>query len=578
MSIKTTPPPGGGGHDRGGGGVRGNMNYADRLKTNVRYDQRLKRNLLEITLEKTKTEAEFNDVDPEDIERVFKTLGIDIVNQVEGYQIHYKGNISIISVWMKAGVTLDRFCKDIHIKVTESIMTGNIRPAGKKDVTVSIVGLDFNTPDNLTVDYMNKFGVVLSNTVIYSKYDSGPFQGKYNGERKYQVDFSKSSRQMGTYHIIDGCKARVFYRGNKKTCGRCHKIASECTGGAIARNCAIGGGERVFLSDHMKKLWEEIGFVPTTFELDENEKTEDDVEQAVKDAPKINETSFPSSMKHPEPSARDIEHFDGVTIRNIPNTLEDKDIVDFLMNHGLPHDHDIMNLRINKGDKNTHVVIDCLSPNDVQTMYMNIHFLESKQKFFDVPLYCKCLRNMTPVKKTPPEADNAETTKETISTEVTEPENIKDDKPKIPGLPEVDRQKKKRKKKKKSKDEKDDVKSSNLSMSDFLISPGSGLVKEGLDKTKDFVFSDYDSEGDSDNSEEAFEDSKESFSDNDETAAAVDIFTPANPKITFVRTLYAKLASTTSKREANSPAEDKLTKKSRARSQSRTSTRNPKKK
>ena len=140
-----------------------------------------------------------NDVDEENIERVFKTLGIDIVTQVEGHQIHYKGNISIISVWIKAGVNLDKFCKDIHIKVTDSVMTGNIRPAGKEDVTVLIVGLDFNTPDNLTVDYMNKFGAVISNTVIYSKYESGPFKGKYNRERKYQVDFSKASRQMGTY-------------------------------------------------------------------------------------------------------------------------------------------------------------------------------------------------------------------------------------------------------------------------------------------------------------------------------------------------------------------------------------------
>ena len=180
------------------------------------------------------------------------------------------------------------------------------------------------------------------------------------------------------------------------------------------------------LIDHMKKLWEEVGFVPTTFELEENDKTVDDVEQAVKYAPKINETRFPLSRKDAEPSARDIEHFDGVTIRNFPKTLDNKDIVEFLMNHGLPHDHDILNLRINKGDKNTHVIIDCLSPNDVQNIYISIHFHESKEKFFDgVPLYCKRLRNTTPVKKTPQEADDTEATKETISTEVTEPTNKK---------------------------------------------------------------------------------------------------------------------------------------------------------
>ena len=124
-------------------------------------------------------------------------------------------------------------------------MTGMIRPAGKKDVTVSIVGIGFNTPDSFVMDCLSKFGV------IYSKFESGPFRGKYNGERKYQVDFTKTNRHMGTYHLIDGCKIRVYYRGNKKTCGRCHKLASECPGDAVAKNCALGGGDCVSLSDHM---------------------------------------------------------------------------------------------------------------------------------------------------------------------------------------------------------------------------------------------------------------------------------------------------------------------------------------
>ena len=73
------------------------MSYSDRLKTNVKYDHRLKRNVLEISLEKTGTEGDLSDVDQTAIARVFKTLGIDIERQVEGYQIHYKGNFSIVS-------------------------------------------------------------------------------------------------------------------------------------------------------------------------------------------------------------------------------------------------------------------------------------------------------------------------------------------------------------------------------------------------------------------------------------------------------------------------------------------------
>ena len=267
MAGATLPP--GRGHDRGRGKppdhhaggesesadngdeqVQGpfyKQSYSERLKTNVRFDQRLKRNILEVTLEKADADANLNDVLEEDIARVLRYLGIDIASQMQGYQVHYKGKVSVISVWMNAGVSLDKFCKDINIKVTNGITTGMIRPAGKTDVVVKIEGLDFNTPDNLVIEYLGKFGQVKSDLVIYGKHDAGPFKGKYNGERRYQVDFTTAARQMGTFHIVDGNKVKIFYRGNKKTCGRCHKKAHDCPGDAVARNCALAGGERVLL-------------------------------------------------------------------------------------------------------------------------------------------------------------------------------------------------------------------------------------------------------------------------------------------------------------------------------------------
>ena len=406
-------PPGGGKQDQGGGGDRRNdpgvasghvvgeqskQTYSDRLKTNVRFDQRLKRNVLEITLEKTDNNADLDDVGQEAVARVLKTLGIDIAGQTQGYQVHYKGKVSIVSVWMCAGISLDRFCKDINIKVSNGVMTGLIRPAGKTDVTVKVDGLDFNTPDNFIIDYLNKFGVVKSNTVVYSKYDTGPFRGKFNGERRYQVDFGKASRQMGTFHLIDGSKVRIFYRGNKKTCGRCHRLADKCPGKAVAKVCGESGGERVFLSDHMKKLWAEIGFTPTSFELDVDEKTEDDVHQATKDAPVIAATSFPTKNQRQEVNERDVEKSNGITIRNFPPHLQDKDILTFLIDHGMPLNHE--NVNMTRGVKNTRALVEGLSPTNVQTMVRSIHFHETKTKFFNVPLYCQALRSMTPTKKT----------------------------------------------------------------------------------------------------------------------------------------------------------------------------------
>ena len=223
----------------------------------------------------------------------------------------------------------------------------------------------------------------------------------------------------------------------------------------------------------MKKLWNDIGFVPTSFELEDDDKTEDDIEQAVKDASKIEENRLPPSIKHPEPSIKDVDNYDGITIRNIPKTLDDNEIFTFLMNYGLPHDHGLEGTRINKGIKNTWVVIDGINPKEVQTLFNSIHFPLTKQKFFDVPLYCKALRNMTPTKKAPEEAKT--------------PDNKDAEKPKIPGLPEADRLKKKRIKKKSQKN--GSLNSPNLRIND---------------PADQFEFSDSEDESE----EESFEDSR----------------------------------------------------------------------
>ena len=496
-------------------------------------------------------------------------------------------------------VTNKVFCKEVNIKVTKGVMTGMIRPAGKTDVTQKVEGLDFNTPDNFVIDYINKFGSVKSNVVVYSKYESGPFKGKYNGIRQYQVDFTQAKRQMGTFHLIDGSKVRVFYRGNRKTCGRCHKLASECPGEAIARNCEAGGGARVYLSDHMKKLWEAIGFVPTSFELEQSDKSEDDVHQAEKDAI-IPEKQFPAKTPHQEPSHRDIDLSDGIIIKNFPDNLATREIITFLLNHGMPlGHHEEENVNINKEGKNTRVTIDGLNPENVKTMFKSIHFHETKTKFFDVPLYCTAVRNLTPKKKeidpeqnkTLDKADSKPVEKPEVASENKTEDSVPistDDnppKPKIPGLTEEDRlkaikkktEKKKRKIKNKQKKDKD-MPEGNLTKDDFLLSPKSGLIKEKGDETEDFVFNEnsQDESCDSETDDE-FEDSKEVFSEHENASEPTNVFTPVSLKSAFARTLAKSVSkpSTTStpsnaaKRPAKSPADAKDNKKSRSRSQSR---------
>ena len=80
------------------------ISYADRLKTNVKYDHRLKRNILEITIEKHNKDMRV-EMSDELIARILRSVGIDVAKELEGFQITY-GKVCIISAWMSAGISL----------------------------------------------------------------------------------------------------------------------------------------------------------------------------------------------------------------------------------------------------------------------------------------------------------------------------------------------------------------------------------------------------------------------------------------------------------------------------------------
>ena len=82
--------------------------------------------------------------------------------------------------------------------------------------------------------------------------------GKLNGNRSYMVEITK---QMGSFHIIDGEKVSVRYRGQTKSCARCHQPETQCPGKGVARDCS---SDRVLLSAHMEAHWKSIGYTPDT--------------------------------------------------------------------------------------------------------------------------------------------------------------------------------------------------------------------------------------------------------------------------------------------------------------------------
>ena len=359
--------------------------YSDKLKTSVSWDNRLKRNVLEISLEKDEGCQE--SLDQVSILRLFRTLGIDTEKEVEGY---FQRNKSL-HVWLLNGINLDKFCKNEGIRVSTGIKTGFIRPSGKKEVTVTVSGLDFNTPDTFVMSYLNRFGKASTDKVIYDRYKEGPFIGKFNGDRKYQVDFTESDVFMGTFHLIDGSRVKVFYPGNRKTCGRCHQTADTCKGEAIARDCEENGGSRVDLATHMKQLWIKVGFQPHEFNLDaDNDRADVQI---------LDKNAFSPQLRRPASTQSDLEKLDGLSLKNFPRTLSREQIITFLVSKGLPSDFQTDLIAIGK---HGNVEISNLDTTLCQTLLKNIHFSETREKFFGKPIYCRAIRQMTPVKENLP--------------------------------------------------------------------------------------------------------------------------------------------------------------------------------
>ena len=117
--------------------------------------------------------------------------------------------------------------------------------------------------------YLDAHGKVCrTEPVIHHVFQSGPLKGLKNGIRSYMVNITKP---LGSYHLIDDTKVSVRYRGQARTCAKCHKVSGECPGNGLAKDCTA---DRVMLTDAMKAHWQEIGYTPdktTGYDVTEEE-------------------------------------------------------------------------------------------------------------------------------------------------------------------------------------------------------------------------------------------------------------------------------------------------------------------
>ena len=179
--------------------------YSEKVKSRIQRSERLQRNVLEVNLDFDGPQVK---VEKDEVGKLFAKMGIDVRSQVEGYQIKNKK----VFAWFKLNLNIEKFCRDECFKVKDGVKTGVIKPMDRKDVAVSVRGLDLNTPDTLVMEYLNKFGRVTKNDVVYDIEKEGLLKGLKNGDRKYIVDFTDGTN-MGTFHILDGAHIQVSYSG-----------------------------------------------------------------------------------------------------------------------------------------------------------------------------------------------------------------------------------------------------------------------------------------------------------------------------------------------------------------------------
>ena len=353
---------------------------------------------------------------------------MNINTHVEGYQVSHGRKKSKIEVLCKSGLDLEQFCLQESLQVEKNVRTNFIRPAGRKDVEVTITGLGFNIPDSLVQEYITKFGgVLVTNDVIYERYGTGPFNGKINGVRKYQVDFRNATEPMGTFHLLDGRKLKVFYRGNKSTCGWCHKDMTKCVGQARAKFCKESGAQQVLLADHMQVLWAKIGFSPESFAAPEVDYDDIEIDENLGGDRKILTTShFPRKLAHPKVAEEDKEKFSTARIKNFPLGVSEDEIVNFLKKE-VDERIVVENIKIETTNHSTNILLGP-EPN-LEVIAKAIEVLDynnTKKQFFEGrKLHALMYRPLTPEKPNPPNLIETKNEKQTAAIPTNEDGKVK---------------------------------------------------------------------------------------------------------------------------------------------------------
>ena len=346
------------------------------------------RNVLEIFLEKDER-GPYN-VTHEECLKLMKKVGIDTQPgvQVEEIQICPNGR-GIIFITLRKSVEISQFCRYDVIEVNDSgVRAVNFKPANKKDVVVTVRNIHPNTKDEVVIGYLNKFGKISNNKVVYGLYTEGPLKGFRNGNRSFKMELNPGS-SLGTYHVIDGQKVLIKYPGQLQTCARCHQSARTCKGRGIAKRCEEEQGEKVDFVEYILALWKKIGYSPDLEELDQVKENEREASYQQQEGGAFTPAKVTSSPNL----------FSGVSVKGFPKDGDQSQMLETLLASGLPiHSIDDVSFK-----SNGTIIIKELTTDICKQMIDNLH----GQIFMGKKVFCNGLVALTPNKNVTPVVENS---------------------------------------------------------------------------------------------------------------------------------------------------------------------------
>ena len=85
-------------------------------------------------------------------------VGIKAGEDTEGYKANYNQKLITVAVWAKQGISLEKFVTENPKDYNSELIISQVRPAQRREVTLLVTGLPFNTPDGQVKHYVEAFG------------------------------------------------------------------------------------------------------------------------------------------------------------------------------------------------------------------------------------------------------------------------------------------------------------------------------------------------------------------------------------------------------------------------------------